>query len=118
MVQAKDAYLQALSLAEELRTATPQDALLLGDMALYNAMLGRSAPALELVLEALTLAPDVPELQLQVAQTYQQLGRTDEALQLLEAALDGNITPTLVFRNPWFESIRDTVAFQALMATP
>ena len=43
--QAAIAYERALSLAEELRSATPQDAVLLGDMALYSAMLGRSAPA-------------------------------------------------------------------------
>ena len=87
-------------------------------MALYNAMLGRSAPALELVLEALELAPDDRELQLQAAQTYQQLGRTNEALQLLEAALDGDLAPTLVSQNPWFESIQDTAEFRALMTTP
>ena len=116
--EAEDAYEEALSLAEELRSVTPQEALLLGDMALYNAMLGRSAPALELVLEALELAPDDRELQLQAAQTYQQLGRTNEALQLLEAALDGDLAPTLVSQNPWFESIQDTAEFRALMTTP
>ena len=112
------AYERALSLAEELRRTTPQDSALLGDMALYNAMLGREALALEFVRDALTLAPDDPELQLLAAQTYQQLGRTDAALQLLEQALDGNITPPLVFQNPWFESIRDTAEFQALVPEP
>ena len=112
------AYETALSLAEELRGTTPQDAILLADMALYNAMLGRSAPALELVLEALELAPDDPDLQLQAAQTYQQLGRTADALLWLRNAIEGDMAPALVVRNPWFESIRDTDEFRALTPTP
>ena len=116
--QAAVAYERALSLAEELRRTTPRNAVLLGDMALYNAMLGRSVPALELVLEALELTPNDPERQLQAAQTYQQLGRTDEAIGLLEAALDGNITPALVTENPWFESIRELSRFQELLTSP
>ena len=116
--QAAVAYEQALSLAEELRSATPRDALLLGDMALYNAMLDRSAPALELVTDALRLAPDDPELQLQAAQTYQQLGRIDDALRWLGKAIEGGIAPALVVQNPWFESIRDTEEFRARVPIP
>ena len=93
--QAAIAYERALSLAEELRRTTPQDAFLVGDMALYSAMIGRSAPALVLVLEALELAPDEPELQLQAAQTYQQLGRTEDALLWLDRAVEGDVAPSL-----------------------
>ena len=98
--QAVVAYERALSLAEELRIATPQDAVLIGDMALYNAMLERSAPALDLVADALVLAPDDPALQLQAAQTYQQLGRTEDALVWLGKAVEGNVAPVLLAKNP------------------
>ena len=114
--QAASAYETALSLAEELRRTTPEKAILLADMALYNAMLDRPEPALELVANALELAPDDLALQLQAAQTYQQLGKTDEAIQLLGTVLDRNILPRLVSQNPWFSSTRDTTQFQALMS--
>lgn len=116
--QAVIAYERALSLAEELRRTTPQDATLLGDMALYNAMLGRDTPALALIANALDLAPDDPVLHVQAAQTFQQLGRTDDALGLLSRAVEQGVAATLVFQNPWFDSIRDTAAFQALVRTP
>ena len=87
-------------------------------MAFYNAMLERQAPALEFLREALALAPDDPDLQLQAAQTYQQLGQTDDALPLLGEAIQENIAPMLVLQNPWFESLRNTEEFQALMPAP
>ncbi len=87
-------------------------------MALYNAMLGRSDAALDLVLEALDLAPANPDLQLQAAQTYQQLGRTEEALVWLGKVVAEDPSPAMVLQNPWFESIRNTAGFQALMTPP
>ena len=94
--EAAIAYERALSLAEGLRRTTPDNAILLGDMALFNAMLGRSVPALDFIGNALELAPDDPALQLQAAQTYQQLGRTEDALRSIGRAVEGDIAPALV----------------------
>ena len=116
--EAAIAYERALSLAEGLRRTTPDNAILLGDMALFNAMLGRSVPALDFIGNALELAPDDPALQLQAAQTYQQLGRTEDALRSIGRAVEGDIAPALVLQNPWFDSIRHTDEFQALTSTP
>ena len=116
--EAAESYREALRLAEELRLASPPDGLLLGDMALYNAMLGQGDVALGLVEEALVLAPESTELQLQAAQTYQQLGRTDDALARLRAAVEAGVTLDLIERNPWFESIRELPEFQAIVASP
>jgi len=114
--EAAAAYRQALELAEELRLTTPRNGLLLGDMALYNAMLGQTEVALGFVEEALELAPASTELQLQAAQTFQQLGRTEEAIERLWVATAAEITPSLISQNPWFESILDLPEMQALMA--
>ena len=116
--QAAVAYERALSRAEELRMTTPQDAMLLGEIAFYNAMLERPEPALEILQEALELAPDDPDLSLQAAQTYQQLGQTDDALRWLGEGIDGGLAPALVRLNPWFDSIQDTEALRALMPEP
>ncbi len=115
--RAAAAYGRALELAEELRATTPDDSPLLGDMALYNAMLGRSARALDLIADALGLAPDDAELRLQAAQVYQQLGQTDEAVSQLGQALNRGMTPALVLQNPWFASIRDTEGFLGVVAS-
>ena len=116
--QAPAAYRRALELAADLRATTRDDPLLLASMALYNAMLGQEAPALELVTDAIRLDPDDAELQLQAAQAYQQLGRTEEAIARLRVAVGAQITPSLISKNPWFESIQELPEFQELLPPP
>ena len=114
--QAPDAYRQAFALAEELRQTTPEDALLLADMAGYHAMLGNEAEALKLIDRALALAPSEPERQLQAAQVYAQLGRSGEALRRLAEGIEGGLSLAFVSKNPWFSDLRDSSDFQAIVA--
>jgi tetratricopeptide (TPR) repeat protein len=69
-------------------------------------MLEKRQEALRTMKQALALGPNDPELLYNVAQTYNKLGRINQALEWLEKALAAGINPNTVRDNPFLDNLR------------
>lgn len=79
-----------------------------------QAHLGEVELAVAACQEALRLAPDNPQVALEVAMVYALIGEHASALVNVERALRGGVDPRW-FRFPWFGSLRQTPRFQQLV---
>lgn len=107
--EAGAAYGKGIALGEEVLRVNPRDALALSSLAMYHAMRGERKPALDSVDAALRLNPKSPDFLFNAGITYQQLGDTQRALDVLEKAVAVGITPA---------TLRDTPNFDGLQANP
>ena len=94
------AYQQAVERVRRELAVNPADAratVLLGH---YYASMGRTAEALELTRRGLELELGSPELWIEAAETYGQLGRADEAVGLAARAVSSGYPIEEVRRSP------------------
>ena len=112
---ATDAYEQAILLAKEYLRVNPRDARALGYLAYYYAMLENKQAALSSIEQALTLAPNDPELRFNAALTHNKLGQINQALEWLEKALAAGISPATVRDNPFLDNLRADSRYLALL---
>ncbi len=115
---AKHAYERALRSVEKHLDLTPGDgrALTLGAGCL--ARLGRSEDAIVWNERALSIDPDDPVVVYAVACTDAILGRSGEALDRLERALDiGFGNRRWILNDPDFETLRDHPRFRSLVGS-
>jgi tetratricopeptide (TPR) repeat protein/TolB-like protein/predicted Ser/Thr protein kinase len=103
---ATNAYEQAIRLAKEYLRVNPRDARALGYLAYYYAMLENKQAALSSIQQALTLAPNDPELRFNAALTHNKLGQINQALEWLEKALAAGINPATVRDSPFLDNLR------------
>jgi tetratricopeptide (TPR) repeat protein/TolB-like protein/predicted Ser/Thr protein kinase len=103
---ATKAYEQAVSVAQEDLRVNPRDARALGYLAYYHAMLDNKQAALSSIRQALTLAPNDPELRFNAALTHNKLGQINQALEWLEKALAAGINPATVRDHPFLDNLR------------
>ena len=107
---------RALQIIEERLELNPDDtrALILGSSAL--ATLGETERATEMATQALALDPDDPGLLYNVACTYSQLGKLDEAISVLERAVDkGYANKDWMEHDPDLVPIKSSPRYQALL---
>jgi serine/threonine-protein kinase len=104
--QAASAYQQAVLLAQEDLRINPREARTLGYLAYYYAMLENKQAALSSIEQALTLAPNDPELRFNAALTHNKLGQINQALEWLEKALAAGWSPITVRDNPFLDNLR------------
>jgi tetratricopeptide (TPR) repeat protein len=112
---AAGAYRRALSLAGETLQVNPRDAVLLGYMAYYHAVLNEKDDALACVKKALAVAPGDPELQFNVALTYNQLGEVEPALHWLKKALAAGYPRDAARDTPLLAGLQPNPGFQKLL---
>ena len=79
-----------------------------------QAHLGEVELAVAACQEALQLAPDNPQVALEVAMVYALVGEHASALVNVEEALRGGVDPRW-FRFPWFGALRQAPRFQQLV---
>ena len=115
--KAAAAYLQAIQLGEERLRLNPNDAGLVGSLAIYHAMRDEKKPALDNLNSALRLQPKSPGLLFNAGIVYQQLGDTKRALDALERAVTLGISPRYLRDTPNFDALRDQPRFVALIQT-
>ena len=108
------AYRKAINLARGSLGVNRRDALALSCVSLYHAMLGERGPALEYMSKAIKLEPRRPDLLLNAAIAYAQLGEPDRALETLEKAVAMGLDPAQLRQLPNFGSLRDKPRFKNL----
>jgi serine/threonine-protein kinase len=114
-LQARKAYKQAITLGEERLRINPRDFEVLGYLAMYHAMCQERKPAIENLDAALNLNPKSPDLLFTAGIVYQQLGETSRALDSLEQAVAGGISPATLSDTPNFDNLRDNTRFLRLI---
>jgi tetratricopeptide (TPR) repeat protein len=108
---------RALELTAAELEVNPAFPWTLADRSLYLARSGDES-ALDLLQRARELAGDDPEILLIGARVAQELGRSDLALDLIEASLAGGTLSRIVERDPTFDDLHATPRWQELVTGP
>jgi serine/threonine-protein kinase len=114
--KAADAYGRAIQLLREQLTKDPSAAISRSRLALYLAKSGDAATALAELAKVLT--PEVSEVNTlyRATVTYELAGRRDEALAVLERALQRGYGIIEVRADPELEKLRTDVRYHRLIA--
>ncbi len=112
----RDAGLRrALKLMEDRLELNPDDARAANLAAAFLARLGDPGKSVEYADRSLAIDPEDPMLLYNVACTYTALGRTEDALNCLERAVDkGFGHKEWIDHDPDLDPLRDNMRFQAL----
>ena len=110
--QAAGAYQHAISLAQRNLRVNPQDAYILGILAICHAMLEDKKPALETLQAGLRLSPNDPEIRFKAALVYKHLGDIPQSLSWLDKAAAVGFSKTIIRDTPDFDDLRHDSRFQ------
>lgn len=113
--QARNAYLEALRLAEEKLRLNARDGHTLAYRATYLAMLDQKQQALASLQTALTISAEDPDVQCRGAIVYNHFGDTDLTLKSLQKALTSGTSAGWVRDTPDFDHLRTDQRFQAIL---
>jgi tetratricopeptide (TPR) repeat protein len=102
-----EAYRRAVQEAEELLRLSPEDVLLMLDLAGYYGMVGRESDAEPLLERALALQSDDFRVLSKAGQMYEVIGNRDRALELIEEALRGGLPPEWPGKDPGLANLRE-----------
>jgi tetratricopeptide (TPR) repeat protein len=121
--EAREAYQKAIELGGATLQRTPKDAVLMANLASYQAALGNRAAAVPGIRRALALAPDSPDVARRAAETYELLKQRDEALHWVEQALRLGYALSQIQANPDLAELRRDPRYaklesQAKLASP
>lgn len=109
------AYGKAIALGEQKLRVNPRDSEVLSYLAMYHAMRLERKPALKNLDFALRLNPKSPDLLLTAGIVYQQLGDTPRALDAVEKAIAGGVSPATLSDTPNFDTLRSNPRFLKLI---
>ncbi|MEO7502410.1 MAG: tetratricopeptide repeat protein, partial [Gemmatimonadaceae bacterium] len=116
--ESEAAYRRQIRLVEERLDLIPDDARACVFGAAAFACLQDTEPSAALARRALAIDPDDPMLLYNVACSYAQLHRPDDALDCLESAVDkGYGHKEWIEHDSDFDSIRETPRFKAILET-
>jgi serine/threonine-protein kinase len=113
--KAPAAYRRAAKLAEEQRRVNPRDPDVLINLGDCYVALGRTAEGLDLVANALELAPDDLDVELFAANIFEDAGDRDRALELLAKVLRNGFGVDQIDSAPGLADLRADPRFKALM---
>ncbi len=110
-----DAYRRAATLAEEQRKLTPRDPRLLTSLAGYYVAIGENDRASPLISDALSIAPDNPQVAYFAGHAYEQMGQRERAIEWIGRALDGGYSRSDMERDPWLPKLREDERFKQML---
>ncbi|MEJ2188904.1 MAG: tetratricopeptide repeat protein [Acidobacteriota bacterium] len=113
--KAERPFRRAIALAEQQRASDPEDPFLIGQLASYHAMLGEKRAAVELLEEAVALAPTDPNVLALIGETFEDAGERDRALRWMGRALAGGVPPSRFTNRPSLRGLIDDPRFQSLL---
>ena len=116
--QSAGAYRKGIERAEAFLKVNRRNANAMSVAGWYYARLGDQTKAFAYVNRAVALSPKEPSLELNRALVNVQFGRTDAALDSIEKALRGGMTPKMVRDDPSFNSLRSNPRFQKMVQGP
>ena len=113
---ARTEYEKAVELTAEALAVNPNDATAIGQLAVYEAKLGRQREAQRDIERALAINPTSPELFHRQAAVAALAGNAVSALEAVSQAIAKGYSPALVREDDDLASLRSMPAFQALIA--
>jgi eukaryotic-like serine/threonine-protein kinase len=114
-VQAKKDYQKAIELANAQLKTSPNDAVILGDIATYHSMLGDTSQSIDLLNRSLAINHTDKELMFNAALVYNQLNQTGPALEWLGKALQAGYAPSVVAKAVALDNLHNNPRYQQLM---
>jgi tetratricopeptide (TPR) repeat protein/TolB-like protein len=114
--QARDDYLRAIALSREQLAVNPNDADVLGRMALYLARTANCGEAAQRIGEARRLAPDRVVLILKSARVAETCHQRQSAIRYLDSAIRKGYSRREIEQDPDFNQLRHDPAFAAVRA--
>jgi tetratricopeptide (TPR) repeat protein len=112
------AYRNAVTRAEAEVAVRPSDARALARLAVYQAKAGDDAAARKSLAAAEKLAARDEQVQLRAGVVHALAGRVDQALDALQRAVAGGISPREIEIEEDFERLRPLPRYAALVSTP
>ena len=112
--KAKQAFARAAELAEERRRAAPDDLELTATLASYYAMLGEQDRGLELLGPVAAAEPTNPMIIPLIAETYEDLGDRERALEWVSRSFDAGVSPVRFEGRPTLGKLIADKRYQAL----
>jgi tetratricopeptide (TPR) repeat protein len=113
--EAKGYFEQAIALAEEQMKDDPDDAVLLASLAGYYGRLGKDTEARRLTDRALQLNTSDPSLLVTMADTYEQIGERELALDLIRRAFHAGVPPANAERFPGLSNLRADPRYRQIL---
>ncbi|MFN2455548.1 MAG: tetratricopeptide repeat protein [Pyrinomonadaceae bacterium] len=107
----------AIKLLDEALNVRPDNAQLLGRLAICHAKLNNGQEALATIERAITIEPHSPKLMYGKAVIYALTGHIDEAVECLAQALAQGHSRAEAERDPDLEALRDRTEYKDLFAT-
>jgi len=114
MDTARGMFRDAIRMADSSLAASPNDPGVLADLASYCSMVGEGARAESLLSEVMRHDPSDPALLGRIAETYEQLGRRDQALVWLDKALAAGYPAGVVDTYPGWRNARSDDRFRKI----
>jgi tetratricopeptide (TPR) repeat protein/negative regulator of sigma E activity len=111
------AYRTAIQQAQAEVAVSPSDARALARLAVYQAKAGDDAAARKSLAAAEKLAPKDEQVQLRAGVVHALAGRTEAALDAIERAIAGGISPRAVEEEYDFAKLRPLPRFASMVST-
>jgi tetratricopeptide (TPR) repeat protein len=103
--QSREALSKAIALAEQQLAINPHDSIVLADLAGYHALLGEKDEALSYVRRVEADGRKSPDLAIQLADIYTDLGEPDKAIGWIGKGLDLGFPTTQLSNLPALDSL-------------
>lgn len=115
--EAVEQYGRAVEMISEHLAVNPDDARMLGDLAICQAKLNRKVEAVETIERAARLEPHNTTLMYEKAVVYSLAGDAQKAIEELARALSHGYSRSEAERDPDLGSLRDLEEYRLLMAS-
>jgi eukaryotic-like serine/threonine-protein kinase len=110
--KAIDTYRTAAQLAEAARKDSPDDPVLLANLGGYYAFIGQNDRSVAMLRQALSLAPDNPEILFVVGDGYEVLHRRSDAIPLIARSIALGFNVNQLQRSAELTALRADPKFQ------
>jgi serine/threonine protein kinase/Flp pilus assembly protein TadD len=105
------AYTGAIAIGEKSRSVSPDDPVLLADLADYYASIGNTEKGLPLARKSLALAPDDPTVLYITGDAYEEMGQRARAIPLIAKAVAQGFRVNEFQRSPELAALRSDPNF-------
>ena len=110
-----DSYRRAITLIQVMLRHSPNDPKINSRLALYSAYVGSQDDALKHVVQAVQLAPTLPDTHFRAALTYELIGKRNEAMAALKQAIEHGYPLNLIESAPDLLTLRRDARYQKLL---
>ena len=115
--QSREALTKAIALAEQQLTVNPRDTTVLADLAGYHALVGEKDKALSYLRRVEADGRKSPDLAIQIADVYTDLGQPDTAIKWIGTGLDLGYPAAQLSNLPLLDGLVKDPRVQKLLQT-